>query len=163
MKKSIITLFIFSSLISVFSFQTAFAQDTSGLQMGTLLPVTKDKDCNSLLDQIENASTETSPEVVFKKFDNDMKNNVLACAIMTGKIHLWMIPFYVVYLIEFMIGIAGLLSVLFLVMAGFQYVSSGLSEAKDKAKNTIKHALMGLGVALAAWTVVNIVQYIVTL
>jgi len=162
MKKSIITLFIFSSLISVFSFQTAFAQASSGLEMGTLLPQQKQETilCTDRMKDLEEVA---DPIKEFKESSPEDKNEILACGIKTGKIHLWMIPYYVVYLIEFMIGIAGLLSVLFLVMAGFQYVSSGLAEAKDKAKNTIKHALMGLGVALAAWTVVNIVQYIVTL
>ena len=161
MKKIIVTLWIFSLLIAGFSFQTVLAQDkdTSGLQLGSLIPAGTVTDCESVLKPLE---TSVKPVDDFKIKSGTDKNNILSCAIRTGRIHFWMIPYYVVYLIQFLIGIAGLLSVLFLVLGGFKYVGSGLSESKDKAKGTIKNALLGLGVALSAWAVVNLIQYIIT-
>lgn len=52
----------------------------------------------------------------------------------------------------------GLISVLFVVMGGFQYVTAAGDEEKiKKAKGTIVSALIGLGIVLLALTIVRIV------
>lgn len=88
--------------------------------------------------------------------------NLLGCAVKLGKIKLFMMPFFIVYLIEFLLGIAGLLAVLYVVYGGFLYIWGGVSDEKEKGKNAIKHALMGLVVALGAWIIVNFIQVALT-
>ncbi len=87
---------------------------------------------------------------------------VLACAIKTGRVHLSMLPYFVGYIIKFLLGIAGLISVLFMVYGGYQWVVAGISEKQDAAKKTIWHALIGFVVVLVSFAVVSLVQTIVT-
>lgn len=55
-------------------------------------------------------------------------------------------------------GAVALLSVLFVVIGGFKYVTSGGSpDGVKKAKDTILYALIGLAVALLANVIVSIV------
>ncbi len=88
----------------------------------------------------------------------DQKEVFLSCGIKTGNIHLWMLPFYVTHLIEFALGIAGIISVLFVMVGGYFYATGGLTEDKEKGKKTIMYALGGLALASFAWIIVNIIQ-----
>ena len=90
------------------------------------------------------------------------RDNLLGCAIKTGKITLAMIPYFITYIINFLLALSGLISVLFIVIGGYQYVYGGLGENKDKAKKTINHALMGLAIAILAWSIVNAIINAVT-
>ncbi|MBI2453756.1 hypothetical protein HYV58_01100 [Candidatus Peregrinibacteria bacterium] len=92
----------------------------------------------------------------------NMVYNILGCAIKLGRVHLFMLPFFITFLIQFLLSIAGLIAVLFVVLGGYWYVVSGLVEDKEKGKNYILHALMGLIVALSAWIVVNFIQVALT-
>lgn len=87
---------------------------------------------------------------------------ILGCAIQLGRIRLFMIPFFITYIIQFLLGIAGILAVLFVVFGGLKYVLGGLTEDKESGKKIITHALVGLLVALSAWIVVNLVQVVLT-
>lgn len=103
-----------------------------------------------------------------QKFDAYVKGDrgklfdALGCAIKFGKVRLFMVPFFVTYLIQFLLQIAGLIAVLFVVIGGYQYIVGGLIEEKEKGKNTLKHALIGFVVALLAWIIVNFVQVALT-
>lgn len=88
--------------------------------------------------------------------------DVLGCAIKTGDIKLWMIPFYIRYLLEFVIGLAGLICVGGFIYGGYMYLFSGLSQDKEKGKGAIKNAVIGLVLTLVAWAVVNIVMSLLT-
>ena len=92
----------------------------------------------------------------------DGLSRILGCALQSGKIRLFMIPFFITYLIQFLLQIAGLIAVLFVVYGGFQYVKGGVSEDKDSGKKTLTHALIGLVVALSAWMIVNFIQVALT-
>ena len=74
-----------------------------------------------------------------------------------------MIPYYIVNFIEFLINIAGLIAILFLVIAGYQFVIAGATDKRDAAKGTVMHALMGLVVVLIAWVLVNVIQFALTI
>ncbi len=145
-----------------------FAQDGPSR---TFLPQTDVTDCNETLLDIEQSSKfpiqdnsdNTHIGKWFAEQDTKLKNDILACAIKTGKIHFWMIPYFIVYFIEFLIGIAALVAIFFIVIGGYQLVISGANDQKDAAKNTIKHALMGLVLVSVAWVVVNVVQYVLTI
>lgn len=89
-------------------------------------------------------------------------SQALGCAVKLGKIRLFMVPLFITFLIQFLLGIAGLVAVLFVVIGGYNYVVGGLTEDKEKGKKTILHALMGLIVALSAWIVVNFIQVALT-
>lgn len=91
-----------------------------------------------------------------------LRDSVLGCGIKTGRITLSMIPYFITYFANFLLGLAGLISVLFIVIGGYRYVIGGLTEDKEKGKQTIMHALMGFGLSLLAWAIVNIVMGAVT-
>ena len=93
---------------------------------------------------------------------NEALNFLLGCAIKTGKIRLFMVPFFMTYIIQFLLSIAGLVAVLFMVIGGYKYVVGGLTEDKESGKKTILHALVGFIVALSAWIVVNFIQVALT-
>jgi type IV secretory pathway VirB2 component (pilin) len=57
-----------------------------------------------------------------------------------------------------LIGVAGAVAVVFVVIGGFHYItSSGNPEKLDKAKSTLKYAGFGLVIVLAAYTIVDFV------
>ena len=80
----------------------------------------------------------------------------LADMIRTGEIHLWNIPCYVKFITQTLVGIAGTLAVIFVMIGGYKYVI-GRDEDKDAAKKTITYALIGLAVSLMAWIIIDIV------
>lgn len=92
----------------------------------------------------------------------DQRSNLLGCAIKYGKVSLIMIPYFFTYFINFLLGLSGIITVLFIVIGGYHYVVGGLTEEKEKGKNTIKHALMGMGIALLAWTIVTVLINAIT-
>lgn len=92
----------------------------------------------------------------------DVKDHLLGCAIKTGRISLAMIPYFFTYFINFLLGLSGIVVVLFIVIGGYHYVVGGLTEEKEKGKNTIKNALLGMAVALLAWTIVTVLINAIT-
>lgn len=90
------------------------------------------------------------------------RNALLGCAVKTGRVSLALIPYFITYIINFILALIGLICVLFIMIGGYYYVYGGLTDEKEKGKNFIKHALMGMGVALLSWTVVNIIIKAIT-
>jgi hypothetical protein len=88
---------------------------------------------------------------------------ILSCAIKTGDVKVWMIPFFIRYILEFILGIAGLIAVGGIIYGGYLYLFAGLGDDKDKGKNAIKNGLIGLVLILTAWAIVNLVIILVTL
>ena len=127
---------------------------TVSAQQFSILPYTAKNtdDCKPVLNQYE----------VDGKVPTDQRSDILGCAIKTGRISLAMIPYFITYIINFLLGLVGIISVLFIVIGGYRYVLGGLTEEKEKGKNTIMHALMGMAVALLAWTIVNVIINAVT-
>lgn len=87
---------------------------------------------------------------------------VLGCAIKTGLVKLWMLPLFIKYIIDFLLSVAGLIAVLFLMVGGYLYMFGGLSADKEQGKNAIIYGIAGFIVALLAWVVVNAIQLLVT-
>jgi len=105
-------------------------------------------------------SSDPTLEERFNKFSEDQKQTFLSCAITTGEIHLWMLPYYIVYWIEFMIQMSGILAVLMFVVGGIFYILGGgmlESISKDKGKKYMTWALTGMALCFLAWVIVNIV------
>jgi nitrate/nitrite transporter NarK len=60
--------------------------------------------------------------------------------------------------INIILYIIGIIAVIMLIVGGIQYAtSSGDEKRVTKAKNTIIYALLGLAIAILAWTLVNFV------
>lgn len=79
----------------------------------------------------------------------------LGCAIKTGKIKFWMIPYFVNYALEFAITIAGVLVVLMIVIGGYYYIYGAVTDDKEKGKTIIMYAIGGYVLVLSAWFIVN--------
>jgi hypothetical protein len=87
---------------------------------------------------------------------------LLGCAIQTGRVSLAMIPYFLQYFSNYLLGIVSLIALLFVVIGGFMYTTGGVSEQKDTGKTFITNALIGMAVAFLAWTIVNVVLAVVT-
>lgn len=133
---------------------------------GTLLPnASKNyqsvEECKALMNELS-----TIPSVERKKFfqeDNVIstqpftQNDILACGIKTGSIGLWMVPYYIRYVLEFAIQMAGLVAVGGIVYGGYLYLFAGVSDEKDKGKKAIMYSVAGMIMTMIAWALVNIV------
>lgn len=148
MKKTI-SIIILSFAISLFAAETAYAAST-------ILPETTEEDCESRMDEFDNQSKEA--QITELQSSAETRSDILGCGIKTGRIHLWMVPYYITYMIEFLIGLVGLISVLFIIIGGYYYAWGGVTEDKEKGKKTVMYALVGMAIAVLAWIIVNIIQ-----
>lgn len=165
-------LIAFCLSLGVFGGGTAFAadpEDRPDSERATLLPVTTEKyssiaECKKLMNYIGSDK--------FKKDDFFSKNgavesaaglapftqsDVLGCGIKTGSIRLWMVAYYVRYILEFAIQIAGLVAVGGIVYGGYLYLFTGVSDDKEKGKKAIMYSVAGMVLTMVAWAAVNIV------
>lgn len=85
------------------------------------------------------------------------KMEYLGTRIKEGTVELEDIPYFIIYLIDFM-TIAGSIAVAFLIYGGIQLSIAGVTEAKENAKNTIQYALLGVVVTFLAWVIISILQ-----
>jgi hypothetical protein len=85
-------------------------------------------------------------------------HNILGCAIQHGLLELWMLPFIITELIQFLVALGGMIAMLFIVIGGYQYIIGGITDEKEKGKKTILYAITGFVVVLVSWIVINIVQ-----
>lgn len=85
----------------------------------------------------------------------------LADKIKTGNIHSWHIPCFVKYFTQVLIGVAGSLSVIFIMIGGYRMML-GTEDNKTKGKSTIIYALIGLAVSLMAWIIVDLALQVAT-
>lgn len=130
-------------------------------QQNTLLPEVED-DCTGSIEEAFRLGVEDSYLQTWDSLDSATRNCVLSLSIKYGSVHLWMIPYYLTYFADFFIGLAGLISVLFVLLGGFWYMTGGLTDDKEKGKKTVTYALLGLVLTLLAWLIVNIIQVQVT-
>ncbi len=69
----------------------------------------------------------------------------------------------ILYVINIMLGIAGLIAVLFLIIGGFWYITSaGNEETAEKGKGTVINAIIGIVIIILSYVVVNVVSGLVT-
>ena len=147
--------------------------DTS--KTGTVLPATSKTvvDCRGLMNEVSKnscyvkmkffsgancADTGLTPMIEASVTQSD----ILACGIKTGTIHLWMIPYYVRYVLQFIIGMSGLAAVGGIVYGGYMYLFAGVSQEKDQGKKAIQYGIIGMVMTLVAWAFVNIIISLVT-
>lgn len=65
---------------------------------------------------------------------------------------------YLNIMIKIIIGIAGVLAVLMIVIGGIEYMGSELISSKEAGKDRIQNALLGLLIALGAWALLNTIN-----
>jgi Type IV secretion system pilin len=97
--------------------------------------------------------------------DTATKENIeqlLACAMRTGNVQFWMVPYFIVFALEFIIEIAGLIVVLMIIVGAYYYIAGGVTDDKEKGKTIITHALGGFALTLSAWIIVNIILLALT-
>lgn len=87
---------------------------------------------------------------------------LLGCALKLGEIQFWMVPYYVVFAMEFVIDLAGLIVVLMILVGGYYYIAGGLTDDKEKGKTIITHAIGGFILVLSSWIIVNIILLALT-
>ena len=85
------------------------------------------------------------------------------CDFQTGKMSFSCIPHYISYLIEAIVALAGTIAVIFIMIGGFKYIFSGISEDKEAGKETIKNAIIGLVITGLAWIIVTTIVSLVTM
>lgn len=92
----------------------------------------------------------------------DQIEAILGCALKTGEVQFWMVPYFVVFALEFVIDLAGLIVVLMIVVGGYYYIAGGITDDKEKGKTIITHALGGFVLVLTSWIIVNIILLALT-
>lgn len=90
------------------------------------------------------------------------KLSVLGCAIKTGRVRIWMIPYFIKYFIQFALIIAGIVAVGAMVFGGYLYLFGALIDDKEKGKRAIIYGLGGFVLSLLSWALVNIVIALAT-
>lgn len=85
--------------------------------------------------------------------------NICGACLTKGDCHLKDIPCYIKFIAEYVVGIVGTLSVVMIMVGGYQWIMGGVSEdQKSKAKKTIFYAVIGLIITLLSWLIVNYIQ-----
>ncbi len=174
----ILIAFLFTLIFAVLQLSgTTFAAE-GDFDGGTVLPATAKsvRKCMDIMNKVSKNSC-LAVKMIFKKdasknstcntgvtpkFDDITENDVLGCGIKTGTIKLWMIPYYIRYILQFIIGLSGLVAVGGIVYGGYLYLFAGVSNEKDQGKKAIQYGLIGMVMTLVAWAFVNIIIALVT-
>ncbi len=86
----------------------------------------------------------------------------LATMIRTGNITLRSIPCFIKFFSQTLVGLAGTLSVLFIMIGGYRYVIGEDEINQGQAKKTITYAIIGLVVSLLAWVIIGLALQVST-
>lgn len=86
----------------------------------------------------------------------------LACTLKMGYVKLWMVPYFILFAVQFLVGLTGLLAVLMIVLGAYFYIAGSLSDEKEKGKNIITYALGGLVVSTVSWIGINLILLVLT-
>lgn len=150
--------------ISLFgSVNLSFAQTT-------ILPKAPDGDIDCVkvindfneIGNTSSTSTGSDGTITTKSIATSM-DGVLGCAVKTGRVSLAMVPFFIRYISNYILGLISLIALLFVVIGGFLYTTGGLTpDKKDRGKTFISNALIGMAMAFLAWTIVNVILSAIT-
>jgi len=132
----------------------ALAEDAKNLEdSGTILPIAA-SDCTGPLKDF----TKPNDKVVFmKSLTGAQQNSLLGCAITTGRASLDMVPYFIQYFANYLLGIVALIAVLFTVIGGVFWTVGGIGSQKEKGKKYITEAIIGMSISLLAWAIVNVI------
>ncbi len=153
MKKVLLSIIIFLGFIPTI---TLAQESPEGI-----LPDSGVENCDETLEGFY-AGSQTAEYMKTFNANPDLRKLILGCAVKTGRIELWMVPYFITYFVQFLLSIAASICILFIMVGAYHYIFGGISDEKEKGKNTIKYALMGFVVVMIAWILVNFVQVQVT-
>lgn len=169
MFKKFLAVILVLGFVGVMNAGVVFADDDDSAAKesayeGLLPKAVGDDGKNASVDSCRAFFTHYSLESQIKPLMSEKENvnYILGCGITTGNIHMWMIPYFIKYILEFVIGISGLICVGGIVYGGFVYIFSGMGEEKDKGKKALMYSILGLVLTLLAWAIVNLVIALVT-
>lgn len=136
--------------------------DDINSQKQSILPSTKTtiNDCKAVLNTVHMNTTVAKQKFVDR--DDVYIKEVLGCGIKTGDISLWMVPYYIRFILEFILQLGGLVAVGGIIYGGYLYLFAGISDDKDRGKKAIIYGVGGIILAMTAWALVNIVISVVT-
>jgi hypothetical protein len=161
-KKIIVSLAVVCSLIM--NVGVVFASNGSrpgdlNVEDRTVIPKTEKnlQDCRGLINDVKIEKQKYKDLLSGRNPENEQEiRDVLGCAITTGDIALWMIPFYVRYILELLLQLSGLIAIGGIIYGSYLYVFSYVIEDKDEGKRAILYGVIGLVVSLLAWVFVNL-------
>lgn len=160
MKKILSLLLAFSlvsaNISSVFAASTILPQPTGD---GWDITELSEAECSEIVDAFETDGEFIEGQVVEGTTVGDL---VFACAIKSGNIKFWMIPYFIRNILQWLLGISGLIAVLMTIIGGYYYIMGGLTEDKEKGKTIIQYALGGMALATLSWIIVNLILLAVT-
>ncbi len=145
-----INVILVSLLIGLLSFQVvAQAQGTILPKPGKSIEGEAPVDCEEEINKFNNSGN----------FENSImtREEVLGCAVTSGRISLPMVPYFIQYFSNFLLGLVSLIALLFVVIGGFLYIMGGLTQEKEKGKKFITNALFGMVLAFLAWSIVSVI------
>lgn len=87
---------------------------------------------------------------------------ILGCALKSGEVQFWMVPYYIVFIMEFVVQLAGLIVILMIMVGAYYYTAGGLTDDKEKGKTIITYAIGGFVLTLSSWILVNILLLALT-
>ena len=70
----------------------------------------------------------------------------------------WDLPMYLNAMYKLLIGVAGVLAVLMLILGGVKYMTTESFSEKGNAKESLTNAFIGLFVVLGAWLILNMIN-----
>ena len=168
MKYIILSLFLFGTINFV-----SFAADVRSSPSGTVLPEVGENFDDIVQCQRLSLAVNKNPDgfdkmiaerkiLTVKGLDAVYPNDVLGCAIKTGDIKIWMVPYFIRYILELVIALAGIMAVGGFIYGGYLYLFAGISEEKEQGKNAIKNSIIAMVLILTSWAIVNIVIALVS-
>ena len=89
-------------------------------------------------------------------------SDTLGCAVQTGRVSLAMLPYFIQYFCNYLLGMVSLISLLFVVIGGVMYTVGEAIEKKGAGVTYIKNALIGMATAFLAWSIVSVILAAVT-
>lgn len=158
--------FLFSTalitLLSLYISSSVFAETVK--PKGTLLPSNENVDklseseCVEMIEMVEYGEygDQTLEEFVSTSSEEYVVG-WLGCAIKSGYIKFWMVPYFIKYILNWLIGLSGLIAVLMIIIGGYYYILGGVNDDKEKGKKIIQYALGGMVLATLSWIIVNII------
>ncbi len=155
----ILTLFLVGGLVFA-SFLTPTANAVGVLPSGT--GSYSADECFTIVDAWTEKYSESGYAGMPTTLNSVTSTQMLACALKSGNMSFWMVPYFVNYALEFVINVAGILVVLMIVIGGYYYIYGAVTEDKDKGKTIITYAIGGYALVLISWFIVNALLLAVT-
>lgn len=151
---------LFAGLLALTLFVAPVLAQTSILPDDADAKDMTEEECLMYVLEQETAHEDSYAAVV--EGESQVSDKLLACAIKSGYVKFWMLPFFVRNALAFLINLSAIFAVLMIVVGAYYYIAGGLTEDKEKGKTIIKYALGGLVLTVLAWVIVNAILLAVT-